>query len=150
MSAGRPTRLTPSVEKKVIKALKDGNYIETAAALAGISKSSIYEWLKRGAREIQRLEDNPRARLKKEEEPFVRFSDAVEKAQAMAEARDLSLIGQAAEGDWKAAAWRLERKFPDKWGRKDRLAAELEHSGDVGLDLVISYGSEDGDDDVPN
>lgn len=28
-------------------------------------------------------------------------------------------------GDWQAAAWRLERRFPDQWGRKDKMELDL-------------------------
>jgi len=27
----------------------------------------------------------------------------------------------AAEGNWQAAAWRLERKHPKRWGRQDKV-----------------------------
>ena len=101
-----------------------GNYIETASALAGINKTTVYEWLKRGAREKERLENQPNGRMRKDEEPFVRFSNAVEKAQAEAEQRDLLIIAKASANDWKASAWRLERRFPAKWGRKERLDFE--------------------------
>lgn len=77
------------------------------------------------------------------------FSDAVEKAQANAELTDLMVIGSAAmprqiaarcdcgkpahcshcgsrvrievPGEWTASAWRLERKFPKRYGRRDRV-----------------------------
>jgi hypothetical protein len=81
-----------------------GNYIETASAYAGITKSTLYEWMKRGARE-------KRGKYKE-------FSNAVEKAMAEAEMWDVALIAQAAKENWQAAAWRLERKYPARWGRK--------------------------------
>jgi hypothetical protein len=37
---------------------------------------------------------------------------------AEAEMRDVALIAQAAKENWQAAAWRLERKYPARWGRK--------------------------------
>jgi hypothetical protein len=40
------------------------------------------------------------------------------------------LIGKAAERNWTAAAWRLERKY-DRWRRRDKL--DLSHSGAVGV-----------------
>jgi len=43
---------------------------------------------------------------------------AVEKAQAGAEMTSIALINRASEMQWQAAAWRLERKHPDRWGRK--------------------------------
>ena len=127
---GRPTKLTPKLQEEICKAIRAGNYIETAAAFAGISKSTLYEWLKRGAREKERLAKNPRAKIKKSEAPFVEFSDAVEKALAASEVRDVMLIGKAAETQWQAAAWRLERRFPERWGRREKLA--LEHTGKDG------------------
>ena len=128
MAGGRPTKLDYKVQEKIIQAIKAGNYMETAAAYAGISKSTLYDWLKRGEREKQRVAKNPRYRIRKSEKIYVDFSDAVEKALAEAEVRDVLLISKAAEEQWQAAAWRLERKFPDRWGRR-----VIEHSGDINI-----------------
>ncbi len=110
---GRPSKLTPELQEKIVTAIRAGNYIETAAAYAGVSKDTLYAWLKRGGREVSA------------KSPYHRFSDAVEKALADAEMRDVLLIGKAAEENWQAAAWRLERKFSDRWGRKDHVRAEV-------------------------
>lgn len=116
---GRPTKLTKSLQDEFVKVLKAGNYIETAAAYVGLHKSTVYDWLKRGAREKERVRKDGRLRVRKEEQKYVDFSDAVEKALAHAEIRDVAIIGKAAETQWQAAAWRLERKFRDRWGRSD-------------------------------
>ncbi len=123
---GRPTKLTSELTEEIAQYLRAGNYIETTAALVGINRDSIYEWLKRGAAEQERLKKNPRARLRKREELYVEFSDTVKKAQAQSEAMLVGLIGKAAQKNWTAAAWRLERKYPDKWGRTERNAAQAE------------------------
>lgn len=128
----RPSKINPKIQAKICDAIRAGNYIETAAAHAGINKSTLYEWMKRGAREKDRVERaGGRAKVKKSEAEFVEFSNAVEKALADAEVRDVMIVANAATTDWRAAAWRLERKFPDKWGRKDKVQAEVEHSGTV-------------------
>ena len=44
----RPTKLNFNTHNKIITAIRAGNYIETAAAYAGVNKSTLYEWLKRG------------------------------------------------------------------------------------------------------
>lgn len=124
----RPTKLNSITHDKIVKAIQAGNYIETAAAYAGISKNTLYEWLRRGQREKDRVAKNPRFKIKKAEELFVKFADAVEKALAEAEMRDVVIIGKAAEEQWQAAAWRLERKFPEKWGRQK---IDIEHSGQL-------------------
>jgi len=101
---GRPTKLTPLIQEEVCKALKAGMYMETAAAYAGIDKDTLYDWLKKGARG--------------ESPEHAKFSDAVKRAVAEAELTDLLMIKKAAsEGTWQAAAWRLERRFRERWGR---------------------------------
>ena len=136
-SRGRPSKLTPKIQEEILRVIKSGNYIETACAYVGINKSTFYEWLKRGAREKDRVAKNPRAKVRKSEQPYVDFSNAVEKALAQAEIRDVAIIGKAAEENWQAAAWRLERKFPERWGRKEKYA--LEHTGKDGGPIETSH-----------
>lgn len=107
--AGRPTKLTPEVTEKFLTALKAGSYIETAAAYAGIHKDTLYEWLKKGSRDQAEGHSRTSAAL---------FSDAVGKAMADCEMVDLATIRKASKMNWQAAAWRLERRFPDRWGRR--------------------------------
>ena len=130
MKRGRPNKLTKEIEEELVRVIRSGNYIETACAYVGINKTTFYDWMKKGAREKDRVEKEPKARVRKEMKPFVELSNAIEKALAHAEIRDVAIIGKSAETNWQAAAWRLERKFPDKWGRKDRQY--LEHSGKNG------------------
>ena len=49
---------------------------------------------------------------------------AVEKAQAESESRDVALIAKAASEDWRAAAWRLERKAPRRYSASVRLIVD--------------------------
>jgi transposase len=120
--AGRQTKLTPEVQDRIVAALRAGNYQETAARYAGISEDTFYEWLKRG-----------------KEEPgsaYSEFSEAVEKAKADAEVRDVALIDKAAhDGSWQAAAWKLERKFPNKWGRVNRTEISGPDGAAVKVDI---------------
>lgn len=145
MAGGRPTKLTPELQEEMIKVIQAGNYVETACAFVGLSKNTFYDWLKRAARETERLAKNPRARMKKSEAPYVEFSDAVKRAQGQAEVRDVLLIAKAAEHVWQAAAWRLERKFPDRWGR--RSPHEEVHKDQGPLIQVIDLDREENADD---
>jgi len=118
-----PIDLTPELQETVVGALRAGNYIETAAALVGIHHDTLREWVKKGRRGDPRYEE---------------FASAVAQAIASAEARDLAVIGKAAGEHWQAAAWRLERRFNDRWGRKNDVAL----SGKAGappikMELVI-------------
>ena len=50
---------------------------------------------------------------------YVEFLEAVKKAEAEAEALRVSRISKAGkEGNWQADAWYLERRYPDRWGKR--------------------------------
>jgi transposase len=103
----RQTKLTAKTQEVIVSAIAAGNYMETAAQAAGIDKTTLYNWLRRGEEEPESIYSN--------------FLHAVEKAKAEAEERDLKVITQAAhDGSWQAAAWKLERRTPHKWGRVNR------------------------------
>lgn len=104
--AAGETLLTPDLQRKLVTLIKVGNYAEVAARACGISKDTFYKWLLRGG---------------KGEEPFKSLADAVEHAAAESESRDVLHMAKHASRHWQAAAWRLERKNPKKWGRKDSL-----------------------------
>jgi transposase-like protein len=119
---GRKDKITPEVIERLTNVLSQGNYVETACAYAGVSKSSFYSWL----HEAQK----PGAKKK-----YLEFLEAIEKARAVAEMRNLQIVQQAGQGkpgdpktgekgidpDWRASAWFLERAYPKKWGRQERV-----------------------------
>ena len=74
---GRPTKLNEDITEEIVKAIKLGNYLETAAAYVGISKSTLYDWLRRGKREIERVEKDSRRKVKQDEQIYVDFSNSV-------------------------------------------------------------------------
>ena len=120
---GSSPKLTESLIEKISLAIRHGSYIETASALCGINKDTLYRWLK-----VATTEEATALHKK--------LSDAVKKGLAVAETRDLAVIDKAAqEGVWQAAAWRLERKHPDRWGRQSRV--ELQHSGVEGKPIEV-------------
>lgn len=135
------------IAEKIFEMISRGNYVETAAAHAGIGKNTYFEWIRRGKRELLRLKENPRAKTNPTESDFVYFYQKVEHCLAEAETKALGRIMKAAEGgfvsveikevkdkagnvtetivtrktlgpQWQAEAWRLERMFPHKFGRR--------------------------------
>lgn len=134
--AGRKTKLTPTVQRDICEALKSGCYLEDAAAYSGVSGSAVYKWKARGIKERDRLEAHPRTKIKPAERRYLQFVEAVEKATARSDIRDLAIIENAAITQWQAAAWRLERRHPAKWGRRQ----VLEHSGKDGGPIEFKGG----------
>jgi transposase-like protein len=119
---GRPTKLTADLKERLIGALRSGAPNETAAGFAGIAESTFYAWL---ARAQDDLKANPEIAT-----DYTEFQEAVEKAQAEAELEKLLIINAAAKGkpttegapgtagQWQAAAWFLERRHPERYGRR--------------------------------
>ena len=121
---GRPHELTPALVAEVEQLAAQVEYMETLAALLGISRSTLYAWAKRGSQE-QRRRDRGRA-SKDEEDLFVEFSCALKKGRALSEKRSLDTIRGAADGgQWQAAAWRLERSAPQRWSLQKQEIARL-------------------------
>lgn len=112
---GRPLKLNHELIARLTVALKTGAYVETAAAYVGIHKDTFYRWLRKGNDERNHIQNGGKPR--KTYGLYLDLYDAVEKAQATAETRDLAIISSAAETHWQAAAWKLERRHPGRWGR---------------------------------
>jgi len=114
----RATKLTPDVHTLVVQLLGAGNYIETAAAAAGVSSSTMRDWLRRGARARSGI--------------YRELHEAVNKATAEAEAKDVIRISKAASsGEWRAAAWKLERRYPERFGQKLTVEAKGEAASQI-------------------
>lgn len=141
MTMGRPTKLNPETQAKIVNALSAGNYFDTACMFADIDESTGYRWMQRGEAEIKRREGNVKegtAQWQKAQ-PFVEFYKAVKAATARAEVAFVAKVRQAATqddspGQWQAAAWWLERRRPDMWGRR---VNQTTHDG--GLEVEIIY-----------
>lgn len=124
---GRPTKLTKKTQEKIIEFLRNGAYVETAALAAGVAKATFYNWLKEGNKEKEQKIDGI----------YSRFLDAIDEASAKAEVADVLRITQAAQnGIWQASAWRLERKFPEKWGKSDKLEMTGKNGGPIDVRTV--------------
>lgn len=132
---GRRTKLTPVVQEKVIEAVGTGNYLEVAARYAGISSATLFAWMDRGRKEVERREkdENP----DEKEGIYVEFLEAVEKARAVSETSAVALIRRAAvNGSWQAAAWYLERTNHERWGRKQAVELTGKDGGPLQVENV--------------
>jgi hypothetical protein len=104
----RRTRLTPAVSKALCDAMREGYTLPNAAAVVGVSAATVREWIRRG----EGADDRPTT------EPYATFATAMARARAECEMEMVASIQSAAEaGQWRAAAWFLERTHPERWGR---------------------------------
>lgn len=111
---GRRSKYTPETVKKITDAIKLGSTYELAAGYAGITYETFNEWRKRKSE----------------------FSDAIKLAEGTAAVGWLAKIEKAAsDGNWTAAAWKLERRYPEQYGRQLH-----EHGGKDGAPLTVVIG----------
>lgn len=113
---GRPPKYNEERVTTILNAISSGNTRKCAAGLAGVTETTLYEWAGE----------------------YPEFSEALEKADAEAEQGMVSRVKAAADdGTWTAAAWWLERRRNEEWGRKDTV--KNEHSGSEEKPLRIVY-----------
>ncbi len=107
-------RLTPYVVERIVIAIELGNYMETAAAFAGVDRTHFHDWLKRGRHGIENGSTTT----------FTKFVEEIDKAIAKAEMDHVEILNKASKKNWNAAGWWLERRYPARWGRKARTSGE--------------------------
>ena len=128
-NAGRKTKLDEKRLKKVVEGITAGLPYDTACALAGITYQTFLNWMRAGEAA--------------ESGKFFEFFEEVKKAEAIAESVHIANIKNAGKsGVWQADAWMLERRHPEKWGRREQIKQEI--SGPEGEPLKVVFNVVDG------
>lgn len=135
-NGGRPALTAdPDKVQLFLACIRDGNYRETAYKQAGIAKQTFYNTLKRAE------QGDVAAQA---------FVDAVEKAEADAEADTVRNVRNASKSPqfWAAGMTWLERKSPDRWGRRQddanvpRVVVQIGvKDGDVQVNLGVNHNA---------
>lgn len=108
----RRTKFTPDVQQRIVDAISLGATYEQAANYGGIAYQTFHVW----------MDTKPE------------FSEAIKAAEGKAVVMWLAKIEQAAsDGNWQAAAWKLERRYPQDYGRN---VQEQQHSGEINIKVV--------------
>jgi hypothetical protein len=115
----RPTELTPETQQILCSAL-ERLPIKLACQVAKIDRETYRRWMKRG---------------ETGEQPYADFAALARKSAADYAADRLAKIHEAAEDDWKAAAWYLERRFPGEF--QPRSKTETKHSGKLDVPQAV-------------
>ena len=117
----RKPKLTEKMIETAEKLIAAGNYQRHVAQYLGIDESTCYRWLQKGERAQQNS-------------LYSKLYKAVKKAEAEAVARNVTIIQKAAQDTWQAAAWWLERKCPEEWGRKERV--NIGSDSDMRIEII--------------
>jgi len=112
-SKGVSLKWTPEAVKLLLGAIRVGGTLKEACATAKIGYSTLFEWLAKETPEAAEL------------------ADSIEKAKGEGTVSLLATIHAAAPKNWTAAAWILERRHPDRFGRPQRLELTGKDGGAV-------------------
>jgi transposase-like protein len=117
--AVRPQKITEELIYKICEDIARGYSYDQAALNNGISASTFFRWVRKGK--------EPDA-----EQIYKDLVRLVDEASEFSEAEALQLIrSEAIVGrNWKASAWFLERRFPEKYGKKNITDLKKEEQSD--------------------
>lgn len=128
---GMRAKLTPELIDAMCGLKADGLSNKDICKAVGISEGTLYRWL-----------SNPSTKLHRELGERLKKEDARYKQTMLNTIRDAAL---AKNGQWTAAAWLLERKFPDEYGRVDRRREERPQADAPQIVLGVGVGRAEGD-----
>lgn len=94
---GRPSVMTSEKEAEILAILTMGGSRNIAADYVGIGRGTLHECIERDRS----------------------FSERIKKAESECQRLHLERLHLAEP--WQASAWMLERKWPDEFGRRDRV-----------------------------
>lgn len=110
----RRTKLTKERCEKICDGVLKGNYITTVCRSVGITNATYNNWKKKGKEGI---------------EPYKTFYEKVTECEAKAEMDILNVIYTNAidQGNWLSSAWILERKYPQRFGKREQMALQTDN-----------------------
>ena len=136
---GRPTKLTPELQTNICQYIADGNYISTACQAVGITPQCLFDWQERAEKEAENgggiyfdlIQAMKVAEAKQEAKIAERLVGAAmpgERKRVVRTDADGNKTIEITEtgGEWLAAATYLERRHPDRWGRRERHDINIE------------------------
>jgi transposase len=129
---GRPLKLNDELIKKLCSYIRNGSYAVTACKCSGLSEVSYYAYIKQGEEDIE----------KGIESIFTKLLKSVKSAEAEAEHELASMVRETAldKKEWLPAMTFLERRHPERWGRRDRL--QVDESKQIQINVVVKHYEE--------
>jgi hypothetical protein len=124
---GHPSKLTDERKKIILDLVRRGQTLYVASMKAGIVYETLRTWVQKA----------------KNGGPYAAF--AVELAQAEADAEEVLVDGilEAGKKDWRAKAWILERRHPERWAKTDFIKGKMDHAGTLKI-VFEEVGGRDG------
>lgn len=115
----------PQVEA-LVSAVRSGVDLDTACHFAGVSNALVLRYLERGKLEAERIVNGDKPNPV--EAKYLKLWDDLKKSRADAVVRNVAHVQKAAQEDWRAASWWLERTVPEHYGKRAERSNAIESS----------------------
>lgn len=123
---GYPCLITsqPARIERLVEAIGSNGNMTNAAGTAGIPRRTVYKWIERGEAALEdaklRAEDADAegdllSHVAGTERPYAEMVLRIAEARAAFQNQALAVIRASSVTSWQAAAWLLERTFPDQY-----------------------------------
>lgn len=96
---GRPRVITDEVQEAILRTIRLGLHQDRAAMAHGVSSATMRSFKRR----------------------HPEFAKKVKEAEAAAEESFLSRLLLHTDKQWTACAWVLERRWPERWAKRDQI-----------------------------
>lgn len=116
---GKPRMI--KIGDAIVERVAAGLPVELAAESVGVGKEMVWEWLRRG-----KGQDKQRAKAP----VYARFAEALTRARGRCAGSLIVELRKWAGKDPRVIMWMLERRFPEHFGRSDKLAVQATHGID--------------------
>jgi transposase len=111
-----PSKLTPELRAELERDLAAGVPVAVLAQRQGISRRTLGRWIA-GGRVVRR-------QLAPAPDPAVEELSLDERLEKAEPGLLAAVLAASQRGSWQAAAWILERRWPERWARPPRRQEE--------------------------
>ncbi len=161
MAAVNVIKLTPEMLQRLCYAIMQGATRDLACKYAKVNSETLNGWLNVGKLTLsgvtpKQITANGKTHPELAAERYSPdiLSDCQELYLAIIEAEGIAVIKwlekieEASEKDWKAAAWKLERLYPEIFGKQLKVKQDITSNGEaisnlVNTALIKVYGNSD-------
>ncbi|MDR1820706.1 MAG: hypothetical protein LBR15_10740 [Methanobrevibacter sp.] len=117
-------KLNKKMQETIAKNLEEGHTIKGATTLAGINKDTYYRWMKKGKEEKKGI--------------YYNFHARINEAMEYRKFKLIQNIENHSEKSWQAAAWLLERVYPEEFSLKQEFKVDETHKFEGKLDINLT------------
>lgn len=107
---GNSMKYNEATTKVIYDSIEQGSSQADAAIMAGIDQTTLSRWKKK----------------------YAEFAKTLRQKEIACKTRNINIIQNAANDNWTAAAWWLERKYDDEFAKKEKR----EYEGNIEFEIA--------------